>query len=647
MAHVKDVKLKIVRKNGKFELSQEEEPKEEVDFSKLSCREKMSNQDHIYYWRKMLLLEVIEMILSGINLIKCFQMDIFQTTFYYIPIVISIAIALDLISIAEYIYLRRHVFASKSHATASDKHTMRLFALLFSTKEVISDTLHVYAGMEMQVFLHIYESRIGRPDSIPLAIIYGVPATAYFYYNVMEAFIEFLRVKPFNSGKRLLGWFFKLKVLLTLGLFVGLIWIQTLSPASTVPSFKPDKNLNHLNINQTTYRKKDSDRADNIKGYFEQAEKEFNAPCECVEKQCYSKSCDKTDKFRRLNCSLSNKNGKLLDCGKVFTAPEFEDIVTKYRMPTFGGFLPTELKYYEAGTKENYRKVQITREECRKMKAVTPWQNEGCDSLSIYQPPDAFQNSSQIGFNTFIRDMLVVCPDNESIDNCLSKQGGVWSGKNARLDDLWYDMYKYMVAHRSCYMCNDIWLKYAGDAQFTDGNQATRGNKCLCDETQLDIKNRVSRLKRILAKKELQYNNVTYHVVSRSGEKSQNILMASCKSMKSTAAGGFGGHKHCKIFPFTSEIMACSSNEFHGFKNQVACGMIMNSTMRESVALWSLLLTGTGIGIYICIWGLGSSLCLQQCIIRKTWCRCCFPYARCDRDGQPCCKRPLAKSEST
>ena len=39
--------------------------------------------------------------------------------------------------------------------------------------------------------------------------------------------------------------------------------------------------------------------------------------CPCVLRQCFSKSCDDTDKLRRVDCSIDDPTGSLEDCGEL------------------------------------------------------------------------------------------------------------------------------------------------------------------------------------------------------------------------------------------------------------------------------------------------------------------------------------------
>ena len=41
--------------------------------------------------------------------------------------------------------------------------------------------------------------------------------------------------------------------------------------------------------------------------------------CPCVLRQCFSKSCDDTDKLRRVDCSIDDPTGSLEDCGELYT----------------------------------------------------------------------------------------------------------------------------------------------------------------------------------------------------------------------------------------------------------------------------------------------------------------------------------------
>lgn len=93
---------------------------------------------------------------------------------------------------------------------------------------------------------------------------------------------------------------------------------------------------------------------------------------------------------------------------------------------------------------------EISREKCRK---------SGCTyTLSTPQPHSTtIWNNTQVGFNTFIRDLMVVCPSTESIDNCLSKDGGPWREKRSHQ----WSLVRRVQLHGCTqnllsYMCNDI-----------------------------------------------------------------------------------------------------------------------------------------------------------------------------------------------
>ena len=73
----------------------------------------IGDRNHPYYWDKMLVLEFVEMFLSSVNLYEAFRLGVWNSAYFYLMILIFVAIAMDLISIVEYVYVRFFLFPSQ------------------------------------------------------------------------------------------------------------------------------------------------------------------------------------------------------------------------------------------------------------------------------------------------------------------------------------------------------------------------------------------------------------------------------------------------------------------------------------------------------------------------------------------------------
>ena len=97
----------------------------------------------------MIFLELVEMGLSLLNLYQASRLDVWNSEFSHVLIFIFLGITLDLISIAEYCYVRFRTFPSQVLIPVQKKEKINRALTLFTTKEILADTMHLYAAMEL------------------------------------------------------------------------------------------------------------------------------------------------------------------------------------------------------------------------------------------------------------------------------------------------------------------------------------------------------------------------------------------------------------------------------------------------------------------------------------------------------------------
>lgn len=117
---------------------------------------KSSDRNHPYYWDKLMVLELVEMALSSVNLYQAFRLDVWNSEFSHVLIIIFLAITLELISIVEYCYVRFRMFPSQVLSPVEKKEKINGALTLFTTKQIIADTMHLYAALELKSFIMFF-----------------------------------------------------------------------------------------------------------------------------------------------------------------------------------------------------------------------------------------------------------------------------------------------------------------------------------------------------------------------------------------------------------------------------------------------------------------------------------------------------------
>eukprot|EP00944_MAST-04C_sp_MAST-4C-sp1_P009378 g9378.t1 len=531
--------------------------------------------DHPRYWDKMIVLELVEMTLSGLNLHNAFRLQVWQSTYYYILIYIFVAMALDVISIAEYLYMRIKVFPSDTMSEIEKKAKVRWVLMFFTSKEIIADTMHLYAGMELKNFIMYFESSLddnasenaGAVILAFMAICYGIFSLLQFLYDAMESYIEIIDVAPYNGGKRLMTWLTRWKKFAIFSLLVSLIISQIIqvsydsiqrSCLEGMQTYDPSRRFNQT---------QDKDVENN----------NVECPCACVKKQCYSKSCSTTDSFRRIDCSLTNENSDLEDCGQVYAAPAFEERVIKEFDYVYSGILPITNEYYKTSSNNGGADTPITKAECDALDAKNRerreddrnyQEEEWCTTVKV--PEDgASLTPEQIGYNKFLtgsnydRGIFELCkPGQSRYQYCSS--------------NMWDEVFNITTAHTTCSFCNDMWLTYDGVPQLNDVNGVVRENKCLCNETSLHVVERKIKLEEILKNlKEVEdedgYMN-TFSTYTLNG-KQYNATVPGMSG--NTISRNYWNYPRMQELTFKAEIQTCSSKLFHGFTNELTCGRVV------------------------------------------------------------------------
>eukprot|EP00943_MAST-04B_sp_MAST-4B-sp1_P008643 g8643.t1 len=588
-----------------------------------------SDPDHPRYWDKMVILELVEMTLSALNLYSAFRLNVWQSTYYYILIYIFLAMTLDLFSIAEYLYMRLKVFPSETLTEMEKKAKVRWILMFFTTKEIIADTMHLYAGMELKSFIMYFESSLDDSEAkntgavilTYLAIIYGIFSLLQFLYDAMESYIEIIDVAPYNGGKRLMTWLTRWKKLAIFLMLVSLVISQILQ-------IEFDSIQEGCLEGMQTY-----DPLRRINRTLSADDKNLNCPCSCVKKQCYSKSCSTMDSFRRIECSLTNENGDLEDCGKVYAAPAHGERVIEDFEYAYGGIFPVRYAYYKDG--RNNMMAPITRAQCDALEKKI---REEFEKDRNYDPEEwctrlkmadygASLTSDQIGYNKFLGELFVVCKPGAELHECYTYNGA----------EMWETLFNVSTAHTTCSFCNDMWLEYDGAPQLSDSNGVVRENKCLCNETSLHVVERKIKLDDLLKnlrEVESEYGRGLYGTYTLNG-KQYNATVINIEG--DTISQMYSDGAKVQQLKFKAKIKTCSSKLFHGFTNELTCGRVLNTLPSQNLSMVAALIIVIGFGSYLLIWAVISSICLRRCILNKNWCRRCCCCRKCD-DEQPCCK---------
>jgi hypothetical protein len=579
---------------------------------------KTGDPDHPYYWDKLVVLELVEMGLSSINMYQAFRLDIWNSTYYYVLIYIFMGISLDLVSLAEYLYVRFRLFPSESLAPLAKKEKIRWVLTLFTTKEIVADTCHLYAAMELKNFIMFFESNLDSNKAenagvvilAVISIVYGIISLLEFLYGAFESYIEVVDCEPFNGGSRLLRWLDRWKKAMIVVMLAGLIVSQILQIQSD------DKQTTCVE-GMTTYNPSRSRMFGNVTKSAD--EKDTQCPCACVKRPCFSSSCT-TDKFRRIECSLTNEDGTLQSCGDVFAGPTVTDRVIEEFKYVESGIRPLTEEYFD-GEGET-----ISLEKCKELERQ---RDEGdydkfCRRRKIGYKGPPLTSIDDLGFNKFFL--------------------GLFGGLN--------NVYNRSVQHMTCGYCNDMWLSNAKDTLLIhDG--FTRGNKCLCNETVLKIEKRKVKLGEMIESLFDAVNDCDYYNCRANLTVKEKIYQFGFDG-KFLDNGNIKVSRYPVNMELTRKIETCSSQYFHGFRNELTCGRMLNTKAESGVSLAAALIIILGFVLYLLIWSCITSICLRRCVCHRKKCRYmfCIPFCcirkldiplccckKCDRDEDPCCKR--------
>ena len=264
--------------------------------------------------------------------------------------------------------MRCFLIPAKSVELHTKKSRLRLLFVLFNTKEMFSDILQMVAGIKLQEYIQYFEKANVEVNSklfSQLSVIYGAISMCVFMHTTMHSYIEMVEVHPYNASDLLLkilkGW--KYLSIVVIMIFM----IIYIGPQLEVDDFYLANKLNKRDFRYVEWKKflendlkfsasrvghytqcRDIDYSDECRQFdytcrFNRCRRQFEIPCECVKKQCYSLDCKKAEKdnLKRIECVSERRDKGLQDCGMVYTAPSSTDTITlnKWGHVT-GGFFP-------------------------------------------------------------------------------------------------------------------------------------------------------------------------------------------------------------------------------------------------------------------------------------------------------------------
>ena len=135
------------------------------------------------------------------------KFEIGNTDYRYLLTLVIIAIIIDCLCFCEYIYVRWILIPSGMDLHKKKSRT-RLFYVIFNTKEIFSDTLHLAAGIKLQEFILFFQSSENGDKNFwaifvsQCTIIYGGISLFVFLNTAMESYIEMVEVHPYNAKKK-------------------------------------------------------------------------------------------------------------------------------------------------------------------------------------------------------------------------------------------------------------------------------------------------------------------------------------------------------------------------------------------------------------------------------------------------------------
>ena len=192
-----------------------------------------------------------------------------------------------------------------------------------------------------------------------------------------------------------------------------------------------------------------------------------------------------------------------------------------------------------------------------------------------------------------------------------------------------------------------------------DDSKSIRGNRCLCDSARLNVSGRLSFLKAVYNTDQRDsndgndnsnvdddfdwvtgtpnglrkpiYENLTAYITSSFKLGSED------DANKDLDRFEYSGNQETRMK--LENIQTCSPTMFHGFKNELTCGRILNTVIWFDTSIFAIVIILSGCALFLLFYTCISSICLRRCLFNKNWCRKCCCCKKCDSEKHRCCVR--------